>query len=41
MKIALAQIKPENADDLLLIPGIGEKKAKEFGDMVLEVLGEA
>ncbi len=39
--IALAQIKPENADDLLLIPGIGEKKAKEFGDMVLEVLGES
>lgn len=36
--IALAQIKPENADDLLLIPGIGEKKAREFGDMVLEVL---
>lgn len=36
--IALAQIKPENAEDLLLIPGIGEKKAREFGDMVLEVL---
>ncbi len=39
--IALARIKPENADDLLRIPGIGEKKAREFGDMVLEVLGDS
>lgn len=36
--IALAKMRPDDADELLEVPGIGQSKKERFGDQFLEVI---
>ena len=37
---ALCELRPRTMEELLTVPGIGEKKAERFGRQILEILGE-
>ena len=39
--IALAAMRPADEEALLAVPGIGPKKAEEFGEALLELIGAA